>query len=201
MSKATRSESLFEQFLQLHGLHFERVPEEAEARPDYLVSVNEAKIALEIKELTRDEDFTRTPFAVSSRKVGDHIRAKIGKSRKQLQVGAKKGIPSILLVYNGLDPLQTFGTEPHDFRAAMYGDWTLDFTPNTLTVHDAYHGRNASYKVDRNTSFGAVGLLHGRLGNLGVTLHENLHAVVPVPFASLPACFEIIRYEMGIWER
>jgi hypothetical protein len=46
----------------------------------------------------------------------------------KVQYGAKQGIPSVLLVYNNLDPLHLFGTEDHDFIAAMYGEYTLSST-------------------------------------------------------------------------
>lgn len=74
--------------------------------------------------------------------------------------------------------MQMFGTEEHDFRAAMYGNWTLDLSRDTGAIQNSYHGRNASLRVGRNTSFGAVGLLHCRSGALCVTLHENLSALV-----------------------
>jgi hypothetical protein len=62
----------------------------------------------------------------SSRTLGDHIRRRIESSKKQIQFGAKQGIPSILLIYNNIDPVfQDFGTEPMDFTAAMYGAYTI----------------------------------------------------------------------------
>jgi hypothetical protein len=201
MSKPTQSELLFEQFLQFHGLPFERVPEGADRRPDYRINLTETSLFFEVKELTKDDDYTRTPCVGSCRKVGDHIRAKISQAREQIQFGRKKGFPSILLLFNALDPSQMFGTEAHDFRAAMYGDWTLDISCETGAIQNAYHGRNASFREDRNTSFGAVGLLQWRSGTICITLHENFHALVPVPFASLPTCFEVIRYELASTER
>ena len=53
--------------------------------------------------------------------MGDHIRSKIAEARRQVQYGAKQGIPSVLLVYNNLDPIHLFGTEDQDFISAMYG--------------------------------------------------------------------------------
>ena len=55
-----------------------------------------------------------------SRILGDHVRRRIESSKKQIQFGAKPGIPSVLLIYNNIDPVfQAFGTEPMDFTAAM----------------------------------------------------------------------------------
>src|SRR5450755_4640545 len=63
---------------------------------------------------------------------GDHVRRIIDRSKKQIQYGAAQGIPSILLIYNSLDPVfQNFGTEDHDFTAAMYGEYTILIDKNT----------------------------------------------------------------------
>jgi hypothetical protein len=61
-----------------------------------------------------------------SRILGDHVRRRIESSKKQIQFGAKQGIPSVLLIYNNIDPVwQAFGTEPMDFTPAMYGAYTI----------------------------------------------------------------------------
>ena len=189
----TESEALFEQFLFDHKLPFERVPVAATSRPDYVVGngTGWGPILVEVKELLKDDDFKSGQFAVSRRKVGDHIRSKINESRKQVQYGAKQGIPSILLIYNALDPaFQMFGTESHDFQAAMNGDWTLWMSRETGNIVDSGYGKNRSFREDHNTSFTALGHLTDRGGKRTVRLFINEHAKVPLP-AELPACFEI----------
>src|SRR5208282_5947969 len=96
----TPSEVLFEQFLSDRGLPFERVPVADSPRPDYAVGdgTTWGPLMFEIKELREDDDF-RGQFGVSSRKVGAHIRSKISESKRQVQYGAKQGLPSILLIY------------------------------------------------------------------------------------------------------
>ncbi len=81
MSKSTKSKLLFEQFLYFHNVHFSRVPEGADRRPDYLINIGDTSVLFEIKELTHDDDFARVPFVVTSRKIGDHIRAKVSEAR------------------------------------------------------------------------------------------------------------------------
>jgi hypothetical protein len=95
----TKSEETFEKFLIGNNIEFEKIKEEGSPRPDYLVKTSELKLVFEIKELFADKGFTTEQFAVSSRKVGEHIRKKIHDSRKQIQFAAKQGIPSILLIY------------------------------------------------------------------------------------------------------
>jgi len=89
--------------------------------PDYLVSIGSGQIIFELKELTEDENFgvvedPKYPHIKShSRTIGDHVRRRIEASKKQIQYGAKQGIPSVLLIYNNLDPVfQRFGTERCD---------------------------------------------------------------------------------------
>ena len=67
-----------------------------------MVEFGEFKIVFEVKELAEDSNFEVGQFTVSSRTVGNHIRKKIQKARKQIQASAKRGIPSILLIYNNI---------------------------------------------------------------------------------------------------
>jgi len=94
----TTSELQFEKFLDENRLSFERVEEQQTPRPDYLVQIADAKVLFEVKEISEDENFTMEPLKVGSRTVGDHIRSKIAEARRQVQYGAKQGIPSVLVI-------------------------------------------------------------------------------------------------------
>ena len=139
----TKSEGLFEGFLATNNLPFEKIEVDTTPRPDYRVSVSGGEIIFELKELVEDENFgvIKDPkfphIKSSSRTVGDHIRRRIESSKKQIQFGARQGIPSILLVYNNIDPVfQDFGTEPMDSTAAMYGAYTILMNRETRTASD-----------------------------------------------------------------
>jgi hypothetical protein len=119
----TKSESLFEGFLATNNLPFEKVEEDTTPRPDYRVSVGGCVIIFELKQLTEDENFgvIKDPayphIKSSSRTMGDHIRRKIASSKKQIQFGTNQGIPSILLIYNDIDPVfQDFGHRAYGFH-------------------------------------------------------------------------------------
>jgi hypothetical protein len=112
----TKSETLFEGFLTANNLPFEEIKEQTTPRPDYRVSVGGGEIIFELKELAADENFgvvedPACPHIKShSRTLGDHVRRRIESSKKQIQFGAKQGIPSVLLIYNNIDPVfQSFG--------------------------------------------------------------------------------------------
>ncbi len=116
MSKKTTSEMLFEQFCESNSLLYERVPTGDDPSPDYCVKLEAGHVYFEVKEIERDDAFSsKSP----TRTVGDHIRAKINEARNQVRAASAAGSPTVLLVYNNLDPLQKFGTEEHDFLAAM----------------------------------------------------------------------------------
>jgi hypothetical protein len=192
----TKSEEIFEKFLIENNIEFEKIKEEGTPRPDYFVKISELKLAFEIKELAEDENFKTEPLAVSSHKVGEHIRKKIHNSKRQIQYAAKQGIPSILLIYNNIDPKHLFGTENHDFIYAMYGDYTLILNKSTREITDSYHGKNKSLSEIKNTSFSAVGRLSPSCGKMKVTLFENVFSKIKIQYQKLPVCFDVINVQI-----
>jgi len=193
----TTSELELEKFLTENALPFERVEEQTTPRPDYLVRIGDLQLLFEVKEIAEDKNFTRELPKVYNRIIGDHVRSKITESRRQVQYGAKQGIPSALLIYNNLDPFHLFGTEDHDFIAAMYGEYTLMIGMGSMKQVDAFHGRNKSLGEAKNTSFSAVGRLYPVRGKLRVTLFENVYAKLKFPFDALPSCFDVRRVNIS----
>jgi hypothetical protein len=123
------------------------------------------------------------------------VRQKITDSKKQLQPGARKGAPCILLIYNNLDRhFQMFGTEEHDFIVAMYGELTILLRNNVIA--DSFHGRNAYLRENHNTSFSAVGHLRKTREGASVCLYENVYARNPLDFGSIPECIEVRRVQL-----
>ena len=175
MSKKTSSESHFEEFCSSNRLAFERIPEGTEPAPDYRITLHGIDVYVEVKQIDEDAAFTS---AYASRTPGSHIRAKINEARNQVRSAADRGAPTILLVYNNLDQLQLFGTEQHDFLAAMYGDLTVLVSRGTGKISDSFHGRNKSFREDKNNNFSAVGWLHRGQSGVAVHLYENIHASV-----------------------
>ena len=211
----TKSEEVLESFLTFNSLPFrkiEEVQEKGAYRPDYVVQVGNCEIIFEVKELTEDEKFGTSPdplhphIKLSSRTLGQHVRRTIERSRKQIQYGAEQGVPSILLIYNSLDPVfQDFGTDDPDFVAAMYGEYTLLLDRNTRETSELFNGRNSSLQESKNTSFSAVGRLADRCRNINgdivreltVTVFENVFAEVKLPYDQLPKCIEVRRVEVS----
>lgn len=187
----TLSETLFEHFLEAHVLPFDRVPVvEGARRPDYLVRMPNS-VLFEVKELTEADLFAQGPYKFSRRTVGEHIRRKIQDSKAQIQYGKKLGMPSVLLIYNALDPLHLFGTEDHDFRAAIHGEWTLCLSKQTGIRVGSGYGSNSSFQAQKNTSFSALAHMAPCAGAMGVRLFANRYAKLPVP-SDLPTCLELV---------
>jgi len=200
----TKSEGLFEEFLTINNLRFEKINEGDTPTPDYRVSVVGGEIIFELKELAEDGNFgvVKDPayphIKSSSRTVGDHVRRRIESSKKQIQFGARQGIPSVLLIYNNIDPVfQDFGTEYMDFIAAMYGAYTILLNRETKATSDWFNGKDQMLQDAKNTSFSAVGHLCDRGGKTTVTLYENVFAKVKIPYDQLPTCFDVPRVDVS----
>jgi hypothetical protein len=198
----TKSEELFERFLETNKLPFEKIKEAKTQRPDYSVSIGNLKVLFEVKELTEDKKFRVVPDlayphnTLSSGKPGEHVRRLIGRSKGQVQYGAKQGFPSALLIYNSLDSWQMFGTQETDFTTAMYGELTTLLNKNTGKASELFNGKNQSLQDNKNTSFSAVGRLCDRQ-EIKVTLFENVFAAVKMPYELLPPCFDVRRVHIS----
>ena len=194
MTTKTVAEEVFEEFCDSNNIACEKITEGSEATPDYKLTLNGVCVVVEVKQIDKDEDFN-SKVSVCTRTVGSHIRNKIHDTRirKQLKNSSTDDIPTVLLVYNNLDPLQMFGTEPHDFVSAMYGELTVVLNPKDKIIEDSFHGRNPSFRANKNTSFSAVGHLYKTKSGLGVNLYENIFAKNPLNLSLLPGCFEVTR--------
>ena len=192
MNHKTTSEAIFERFCSQHNLDWTPIPTGTEKSPDYLLRFGRHSVLVEIEQIESLTGFN--PGGVSSRTVGAHVRRKINAARAQIKAGAESKRPTILLVHNTIDPMQVFGTEPHDFISAMYGELTVRFVNGKAA--DAFHGRNAKLRHNENVSFSGVGHLKRTADGAEVTLFENAYAQIPLPFDALPECIEVVRVEV-----
>jgi hypothetical protein len=191
----TVSEDLFEAFLTSNSLAFSRIEEtqnqKGARRPDYRVILSSGQLIFELKQLSDDD--VPPSLLDNTITIGEALRQRISSSKKQIQFGVAQGIPSILIVYNNLDPLQMRGTGFHDFHAAMYGELTMNIDKRTAQTSDLFNGQNSQLQESKNTSFSAVGHLCDRDGTTTVILWENVYAKLPLPFGQLPTCFAVQR--------
>jgi hypothetical protein len=193
MKTKTASEVAFESFCEANGLSSERIDEGTEPTPDYRLQVGSKTVYIEVKQIDEDSNFSP---AMGTRSPGSHIRAKINQARNQVRLVSQQGFPAVLLVYNNLDPLQMFGTEQHDFLAAMYGDLTVYVAKSGQSSPGIFHGRNKSFREGKNDSFSAVGWLYRSQSGVGVHLYENAHARVPLDFSAFPQSIQFNRVQV-----
>lgn len=193
MTVKTESEALFELFCEKQRLDWARVPTGTGRTPDYRLKFGQTMVFVEIEQI-KSEDGFGSRGGVHSRTVGDRVRRKIEEARKQLQAVSHEGSPTILLIYNKVDPMQAFGTETHDFVCAMYGELTVRLKDGR--IEDSFHGRNSLLQKDVNTSFSAVGHLRRSSTGAEVRIFENIYARHPLPFREVPPCIEVMRVEI-----
>ena len=193
MNPKTISEETFEKFCEMNNLPYKKIPECNNKTPDYKVTINSKNIIFEIKQIDSDNGFTEKTH---SRTVGKRVREKIDEARKQFKESSKNNLPSVLLIYNNLDPMQKFGTEVHDFITAMYGEMTIALHPKTLTIIDLFHGKNQSLRYDKNTSFSGVGHLYTTSKAPAVLIYENVFSKNKLDYQSLPNCIDVKRVEL-----
>ena len=191
MSEKTESEELFERFCTQNQLDWTPYGTAQHPTPDYQISFHDKTVCVEIKQIESTMGFEAE--GRQTRTVGDRVRREISKATKQIQAASRDGFPTILLVYNCIDPLQAFGTETHDFIFAMYGELTVRLVEGH--VAESYHGRNGKLRGG-NTSFSAIGHLRRTALGAEVKLFENVNAKHPLPYDRLPACFGAVRVKV-----
>ena len=190
MSAKTPGELVFEAFCEAHQIPCKKIEEGTNSTPDYEAVLNGIVTYVEVKDIEEDENYRG---GAASRTVGSHVRAKIGEAKSRLQPDARAGTPTLLLIYNALDPYQLFGTEQHDFLAAMYGEFTVSIDRTSKKIVDSFQGRNRSLAADKNTSFSAVGGIYTASGGISVVIYENVFAKIPIDFSLLPKCIDARR--------
>jgi hypothetical protein len=166
-----------------------KIDEGHDPTPDYQMTINGVKVFVEVKQIDTDENFPPQ----RSRLPGTHIRAKINQARNQVRASSEAGYPTILLVYNNLDPMQLFGTRPEDFRAAMYGDLTIIVSRTRGSTSGVFHDRNSAFREGKNDTFSAVGWLYRTPDGVCIHLYENAYAKVPIDYDALPPCIQFNR--------
>lgn len=198
MIMKTQAEMLFENFCDLNLIIWEKLEEGHLPTPDYKIIINDYVIYVEVKQIDKDDNLSVNG---GSRTPGSHIREKIKEARKQVKAGAREGFPSILLIYNNLDGMQMFGTEQHDFLAAMYGEMTLIFNKHENKFTDSYYGRNRSFAEEKSTYFSAVGFLSKTREQMKIKLYENAFAKNRLDYSKVSNIIEVIKINLEYTDR
>lgn len=187
----TRSEKLFERFCSERSILFRSVAVGSEKTPDYDLEINGQLIAVEVKQLDRDEQAWSNEGKVkeSCTIPGEHIRRKINRAGPQLRARAAEGYPSILVLYNNIYRIVGLFSEPYDFLVAMYGlqSIVMEVPRDGLPYMKGQRfGPRRKMTDSANTSFSAL----ARLGEdqderLFLDVFHNAYASAPLDPAVL----------------
>jgi hypothetical protein len=192
--RKTRSEVIFERWLDANMLAWRPVSTGSAKTPDYAVTVApDGEVIFEIKQIETDRNWHDE--VVHGGEVGALVRERINRSKAQIKASSRDGKPTVLIIFNDYDPLQLSGTEDHDFFHAMYGAYTVQIDIESRAITERFLGKGKSFQSGKNTSFSAIGRLMetGREATVSVTIFENIHAAVPINYDALPPCFEVVR--------
>lgn len=182
----TRSEDLFERFCSDERIPFCRLEVGLERTPDYEVQPNSHRIAVEVKQLDRDEEswLKEGEVKLYSTVPGEHIRRKINKAGTQLHVYADEGRSSLLVIYNNIYRVLGVYTEPYDFLVAMYGLQSVVIgvpKGGSPYVKGQHFGGKRKMTNTTNTSFSALACLReNEEERLSLDIFHNAYASVPL---------------------
>jgi hypothetical protein len=167
----TESEKLFERFCSENGVSFLRIPRADEngiKSPDYEISIEDNRIAVEVKQFDPNPNDKEYQKQLEEEGITDiregmmtkRIRGKIKDAMPQLKIWAKKEIPALIILYKNI-PLDVRFIWPHNILQAMYGEELLKIVlPNDrLTapyVKNAQFGGKRKVAPKYNTSLSAI---------------------------------------------
>jgi hypothetical protein len=195
MSVQTRSEILFERFCEETGTAFSRIPAQPAANrrtPDYELHLHVPPILAEVKQIDpnrEDKALTRQYEAGGSYEfqhiAGKRVREKISEAASQLKTQAGADQPTLLVVYNNVDPLRGF-TDRLAMMSAMYGQPEGVITTSRglgamVLSTSRQLGGSRRLTPKHNTTISAVAALFEGPEGLYLVVYHNRFAAHPIP--------------------
>jgi hypothetical protein len=129
------SHKTFERFCELRGIQAKPIQRAATPTPDYEVWIGPKCYIVELKQLDpnvedarqRKELETTGQTGWEDLDPGKRARNKIGKAKRQLRSSAKRGIPTLLVLFNNTgEPLGVY-IDTYAIKLAMYGSDEFQF--------------------------------------------------------------------------
>ena len=176
MSRATKSEQLFDEFCKSHDVLPVRLPEcDGQKQPDYEVFFNGQKVIFEIKQVEPNEadkkynaPLKRGGIATQTRnpdKVAERIRDGIKEGRGQIKSYLRNnpGTPAVIVFY---DNANNRYTDPYTIQTAMHGWEQVVFSvpsngqPPEVVERGFGKRNNKAMRPDKNEQISAIATLH-----------------------------------------
>lgn len=193
MTHKSESESLFERFCKMSGIHYERIVPDGQKIHDYDIIVGEQKIVVEIKQMDPNPEESQKINELNTlgstaikTELGKRVRGKITDSQGKFKKRTQNRYPSILVLYDNVKYHKH--TEPFDILAGMYGQ--LEFPIKYLDssseevqaqIGNMKLGSKRKMTMSTNTSISAIGVLKkDKGGNPNLIIFHNRYARVPL---------------------
>jgi hypothetical protein len=186
--RKTASEQYFEKFLIERSIDFDLVPTSDMKTPDYLISGNGQRIAVEVKEIERNKEEIESDRLLEERGYGlatggapgDRVRKKISQCAGQRI--EKNVLPFLLVLY---DQGRAFHhLSEYNILTAMHGLEQLHLSvpkdiSKPISVVGVSNGPKKKMNEDCNTSISAIGVLAFRdKDKMTLDIYHNKFATV-----------------------
>lgn len=189
----TESERQFEKFCASVQWRCVPVATGTSRTPDYDLFIGATRIVTEVKEVTSDPYDSPVPeyqdehvtVRARTKTIGDQVRDKINKAAPQVKSRSAGIFPTLVVIYDLLDPTLRGNTEPLDFLAAMYGPpqavLAVPQQHGEVYIKETKFGPGRKTTPRSNTSVSALASLWmDRDGALSLDIYHNVFAKVPL---------------------
>lgn len=208
------SEELLENWCSLKGWRCERIPEEAERTPDYILKIDGTIVYAEVKEIVANDEEIKVLKQLEECGCGDAygeepgktVRAKIKESYGQLKRLSKRDETSAILVLYNNSGIAGLGRLDHyHVLTAMFGLQTVPVrVPHDSTIPVSFgpdfFGSKKSVTPEQNSYLSGILTLYEHYQNgLGAFFYHNPHALYPVPY-QLIRCESCAQYRVSSTE-
>lgn len=194
MAERTISEQLFEYLCTGKAVPCTRIPTGAAKAPDYEIFLGVQRVAVEIKQLDKNEEDKRINRAFEAGldtggtiPPTSRLRKKFAEGYSQLKSVAREGQPCILVVYNNAGFLNYI--DAFTVTTAMFGSFAIRLGLSIKGHAEVTgHGFMGKRKITRNTCkrLSAIGVLNSdSISSVRLDVYHNPYAAVPILPASL----------------
>lgn len=194
MNRSTKSELLFKTYCAEQTYRVEKIPEDSDNTPDFLVSTPHGQLIAEVKELRAnesDEQVAAQSGYTIVRIPGKRVQKQIDKSKSQTERFAARQIPCVIVLYDnivvdGMRPFYpNYYLSPTDLVFGMYGELKttifFDKAAGKIIETRGEFGKNQNLTTERRQEISAVCVLSDVLENNQPCLYtyHNVFAAPP----------------------
>jgi hypothetical protein len=194
MNPPTKSELLFRTYCANQSYQIEKVPEDSDETPDFLVSTPLGQLIAEIKELRANK--TDKQVAAQSghtmvRIPGKRVQKQIDRSKNQTERYLDRQIPCVIVLYDNIVANEVrpfypnYYLSPTDLAFGMYGELKttifFDKAARKIIETRSEFGKNQNLTAERRKEISAVCVLSDFLENNQPCLYtyHNVFATPP----------------------